>query len=934
MTDGRSRSDRSASDAPVDESAPTSARGPARGPASPRALAIASGAVFTAGVIVAVATSFARQATVEDSGLRALIIAALLTALHVRPRRNLATRSNSETINLDEVFFVPVVTMLEPWQSVLVIALASIAGSIAVRRSVVKSLFNVGQLAVATTAGIWVVVALGAEPSSEPDAHAVLAGMVAALTMTATTAVVVRVMVAFATGLPVVSLLGDIGHSFVPWTGAVTLGAIGVITVVAYPLMVILVAGVVLFVHQAYAASFRELAARRLAERLQQAVGALRSHTDPSKVRADLVAAATDLLGAKTADVVTDEVPDEAGALSAALGPDRHLTVSGRQGPGGWTEQDRAILDTLAGVAGDVLRSAEAIDRLRTITDSQSEGVIALDTSGRITFANPAARQMMGVGDDAVGLPIDSLVTLRDLRRPVDLVTMVARHQVTHDDDATLVSAEGNQLEVAYSLTPLRVEGSYTGAVLVIRDVTERRAFHKVLAHRALHDDLTDLPNRSLLQERLEHALNRSKESGSQHGLLFLDLDRFKLVNDSYGHLAGDRLLVAVAVRLRANLSAADTLARISGDEFVVLIEDVSGLDRVIQTAEHLLAVLREPHDLDGHLIYMSASMGVVLTHAGQTRDEALAAADAAAYAAKAAGRDCYRVSQKNSVQVARTRLDMEARMRRGLENEDFFVLYQPIVTADTGEVVGSEALVRWDSAGRGMIEPSHFIPLAEETGLIVPLGKWVLRDACRSTQEWTRAHPDQQPLSVSVNLSALQFSQHRLAEEVAATLDETGLAPKQLCLEITESVLMSDTPSTLKSLDALRELGVRVAIDDFGTGYSALSYLKRFPIDVVKLDRSFIRGLDIDAADTEIVSAVIRLSAALGIRTVAEGVEEEAQRRLLAQLGCTLLQGYLIARPLAASDFLAFWLRRPAPASAGLVAPAADVDVPVAHHV
>jgi EAL domain-containing protein (putative c-di-GMP-specific phosphodiesterase class I) len=263
---------------------------------------------------------------------------------------------------------------------------------------------------------------------------------------------------------------------------------------------------------------------------------------------------------------------------------------------------------------------------------------------------------------------------------------------------------------------------------------------------------------------------------------------------------------------------------------------------------------------------------------------------------------------------VARTRLDLEARLRRSLRDGDFFVVYQPIVAAKTLAVVGAEALVRWADPGRGVIPPDQFIGLAEETGLIVPLGRWVLEESCRTTQEWTRLHPELPPPSISVNLSALQFGQPHLVDDVARTLRESGLAPSQLCLEITESVLMIDTPSTIATLDALRALGVRVAIDDFGTGYSALSYLKRFPIDVVKLDRSFIRGLDVDAADTEIVSAVIRLSAALGIRTVAEGVEEDAQRRLLVKMGCSLLQGFLIARPMAPEDFLAFWLQGPTP--------------------
>ncbi len=289
-------------------------------------------------------------------------------------------------------------------------------------------------------------------------------------------------------------------------------------------------------------------------------------------------------------------------------------------------------------------------------------------------------------------------------------------------------------------------------------------------------------------------------------------------------------------------------------------------------------------------------------------RDDILAMVDAAAYAAKAAGRNCYCVSTDQSVHETRARLDLEVSLRTGLDEDQLELHYQPIVVTDGGEMVGAEALVRWRSPDRGIMWPQQFIPLAEETGLIIPLGRWVLERSCRAAREWSLAHPERRPLSVSVNLSALQFSQSRLTETVAHILQTTGLPASQLCLEITETVLMSETGVTQSTLESLRSLGIRVAIDDFGTGYSSLSYLKRFPIDVVKLDRTFIEGLVTDPVDAEIASAVVRLSAALGMQTVAEGVETDAQRRMLVQLGCPLMQGYLTARPLTEPDFLAFW--------------------------
>ena len=601
---------------------------------------------------------------------------------------------------------------------------------------------------------------------------------------------------------------------------------------------------------------------------------------------------------------------DSARSLTAPLTRGQLLQVADRRGTDQWDERDRATLVALAGVAGDVLRSAEVIARLRTITNSQSEGVIALDMNARITFANPAAVNMLGATDaDAViGEPIQDRLMLRHRRRPIDFASMVTDQVVAQDADGTLGPPDGETIDIAYSITPLRAEGAHVGAVLVLRDVTERRAFQDELTRRALHDELTGLPNRRLLLERLDHAIARTTSSGLQHGMLFLDLDRFKLVNDSYGHLVGDKLLVQIANRLLTGLSPADSLARISGDEFVVLVEDANDIETMTRVAERLLHLLREPFNIDGHHVFMSASIGVGLTREGQRRDDILAMVDAAAYAAKAAGRNCYCVSTDASVEITRARLDLEVSLRQGLDENQLELHYQPVVTTDGGEVVGVEALVRWRSPSRGMLNPQQFVPIAEETGLIVPMGRWVLEESCRRMREWTLAHPERRPLTVSVNLSALQFAQHRLPEDVAVTLASTGLPASQLCLEITETVLMTDTSSTRATLEALHKLGVRVAIDDFGTGYSSLSYLKKFSIDVVKLDRTFIEGLVTDPVDAEIASAVIRLSAALDIRTVAEGVETDSQRRMLVQLGCPLMQGYLTSRPLPPADFATFW--------------------------
>ncbi|MGI8888134.1 MAG: putative bifunctional diguanylate cyclase/phosphodiesterase [Nocardioidaceae bacterium] len=882
-----------------------------RAPASPRALAVAT--TLTLAVATAAVATLAvayQSVNVPGGWVSAAVLAALLVILHTRPERLVRATNHVESIQLDEVLIVPVLLMLSPLQSCLVIGLGSVAGSLVTRRPLTKTLFNLSQLLFATVCSIWIVRLLGAHLSTTPTLGDAVAGIVGAVALTVISAVSVRMMVSFATGVPLLPLLKSIGDSAIPWAGAVTLGGVGAICVGAQPWSAFLVVGLVVFVARAHTASVNEVIARRHAERLQEVIADLRGHTDPERVKQDLLSAARNLLGAKVAQVVPEDSADSGKAYSASMGQGQRLRVDERRGFAQWDDRDRSTLVALAGVAGDVLRSAEVIARLRTITNSQTEGVIALDLDACITFANPAAVSMLKARDTAtlLGAPLREKLTLRHRRRTLDFDNMVAQRISAQDADAILGPSDGDTVDIAYSITPLLAEEVHVGAVLVMRNVTERRAFQDELTRRALHDELTGLPNRRLLIERLDHAMSRSRTTGFHHGLLFLDLDRFKLVNDSYGHVVGDKLLMQVAARLVSGLSPSDSVARVSGDEFVILIEDVSDIDAVTLAAERVLNVLQEPFDVDGHHIFSSASIGVGVTREGQERNDILAMIDAAAYAAKAAGRNCYCVSTDASVHETRARLDLEVSLRTGLDEDQLELHYQPIVEANGGEMVGAEALIRWRSPDRGVLWPDQFVPMAEETGLIIPMGRWVLEQSCRTAQRWNVQHPDRKALSVSVNLSALQFSQHRLTETVARILKTTGLPAQQLCLEITETVLMTETVATLATLESLHSLGVRVAIDDFGTGYSSLSYLKRFPIDVVKLDRTFIEGLVTDPVDAEIAGAVVRLSSALGMTTVAEGVETDAQRRMLVQLNCPLMQGYLTARPLTESDFEVFW--------------------------
>ena len=426
--------------------------------------------------------------------------------------------------------------------------------------------------------------------------------------------------------------------------------------------------------------------------------------------------------------------------------------------------------------------------------------------------------------------------------------------------------------------------------------------FQERLAFQAFHDPVTELPNRALFLDRLRHAQERMARLSTKYALVFIDLDRFKVVNDSLGHAAGDELLVQVARRLQGSLRVGDTLGRFGGDEFVALLEDLDNEPEALAVAERLLAGLAEPIALGEREIIVTASAGVVIgdgTHLGP--EECIREADVAMYRAKARGGGCFEVFHHELEGGALPRLDLEIDLRRAISEGELEVHYQPVMRT-RGPVVGVEALVRWRHPERGVVSPAEFIPLAEETGLILPLGRFVLDEACRQVGEWRRLHPELDGLVVSVNLSPRQFRQADLDGQVAAALQRSGLDAGSLCLEVTEGVMVEDVEAATSTLNGLKALGVSISVDDFGTGYSSLSYLKRFPLDYVKIDRSFVAGLD-EKVDSEIVRSVIRLAAAIGISVVAEGVETAEQLDRLEALGCPLVQGFYLARPQPAGD-------------------------------
>ncbi|HYP41010.1 MAG TPA: EAL domain-containing protein, partial [Chloroflexia bacterium] len=457
-------------------------------------------------------------------------------------------------------------------------------------------------------------------------------------------------------------------------------------------------------------------------------------------------------------------------------------------------------------------------------------------------------------------------------------------------------------------------------AVVVAEDITERKAFEAQLQHQAFHDSLTNLPNRALFMDRLEHALARAQRHGRFVAVLFLDLDNFKVINDSLGHKVGDQLVVEVSQRLQRCVRPEDTLARLGGDEFTILLEDITDVSEAVEVAQRIAEQLQAPISLfehsmltttrmHGQEVFVTASVGIaVQTSAADRPDDILRHADMAMYEAKSKGKERYALFALKMTSQVRQRLQLGTELQHALERGEFRVYYQPIVDLDSCQISGVEALVRWEHPQRGLISPAEFIPLAEQTGLIVPIGRWVLEEACRQVLDWQRRYQGSRvgdqgsgntPLNLSVNLSVRQFQHPELVEDIGRVLRETGLDPRHLKLEITESIGIEDVGFTNVTLRKLRELGIHIALDDFGTGYSALSYIKRYPIDSLKLDRSFIAGLGKDPEDTAIIHAVIGFAQALNLSVTGEGIETADQLIALRRLGCDRGQGFYFARPL-----------------------------------
>ena len=542
--------------------------------------------------------------------------------------------------------------------------------------------------------------------------------------------------------------------------------------------------------------------------------------------------------------------------------------------------------------------------------NSIGDAVVSTDVSGRVTYLNLVAEDLTGWSQhEAAGHPLEEVLqiidgTTREVMQNPTTLTMRDDKVAALPPNCVLIRRDGVEAAIEDSTAPIHdSRGAVTGSVMVFHDVSMARAMTRKMTHLAQHDSLTDLPNRVLLNDRLREAIILSRRHKRELSVLFLDLDRFKHINDSLGHVVGDRLLQSVARRLLSCVRSSDTVGRQGGDEFVVLLWEVRRAEDAGIAAAKILEALRKPHLIDEHELHITASIGIVTYPEDGTDVETLMKkADLAMYHAKQTRHDSYQFFKPEMNARAIERQSLEDSLRYAIERQELVLHYQPKVNLATGGIIGAEALIRWRQPQRGLVPPGRFITIAEDCGLIVPIGRWVLREACRQTRAWQTAGLP--PLCVAINVSAVELRAPGFVSGVRAILKETGLEPRHLELELTETVLIEDSRSVAEVLKELKDVGVLLALDDFGTGYSSLSHLKRFPIDALKIDQSFVRDLTIDEDDAGIVTAVIGMGKSLRMWVVAEGVETREQLEILQEHGCPQGQGYYFCRPLPAEEF------------------------------
>jgi diguanylate cyclase (GGDEF)-like protein/PAS domain S-box-containing protein len=581
-------------------------------------------------------------------------------------------------------------------------------------------------------------------------------------------------------------------------------------------------------------------------------------------------------------------------------------------------------LQSLADSVSLALGSAELIEdmhrreneaRFGSLVRNASDLITVVDSDGIIGYQSPSIERILGYHPDEVHeTSFQELLIAGDRGRLGQLLGMQRRGGAgTYTFECTLCHADGRTIKFEVLATDLLDDEHVRGIVLNGRDVSERTAFQAQLAHQAFHDPVTSLPNRALFSDRVQHALTRADRERATVAVIFLDLDDFKTINDSLGHSAGDDVLREVGRRLVEAIRSTDTAARFGGDEFAVLLEGIEGAQAAADMADRIVAAFEVPVALKEKEIFVRPSLGIALAGPDSEvnpadADELVRNADAAMYIAKRDGKGGYRVFESAMHASVVERLELRAELQRAIDTNQFELYFQPLIHLETGAISGIEALCRWHHPTRGLVQPGQFIPLAEEMGLIVEIGRWVLHEGCRQAAEFQACLPPEAPLRLGINLSVKQLQHPDIVADVREALEVSGLNPGTLVLEITESVMMADAALAARRLHELRALGARIAMDDFGTGYSSLSYLSHFPVDILKMDRSFLTP-DVTIQASGLAAAIVSLGSTLSLEVVAEGIERPGQLATLRELGCDTGQGFLIARPMDA-DATRQWLR------------------------
>lgn len=542
--------------------------------------------------------------------------------------------------------------------------------------------------------------------------------------------------------------------------------------------------------------------------------------------------------------------------------------------------------------------------RFRAVFEHSAVGIALIDTDGRIIATNAAMQQFLGYSsEELLNRQLYQLVPDDDangLAAAMAAISSGASPELAIEQRYTRRDGEIVWAALTMSRAHSATSGKSLGVIAMVQDIRTRKSLEERLTHQASHDPLTDLPNRTLFRQRVEMALQRAAHR-DRVVVMFLDVDNFKAVNDSAGHSAGDQLLVVAAARLLNATRGSDTVARFGGDEFAILLENVRDDEEARIVADRITRAMRQPIPIGNEMVTVGISTGIARPHSDSDgADEVLRNADVAMYSAKGSGKNRYQFFEPSMHTAVVDRIGLETDLRHAVAvpASEFVLHYQPLVQLDTDTVVGVEALVRWNHPRRGELQPADFITVAEETGLIVPLGRWVLHEACAQAFAWWHSLPDEHRMSVAVNVSGKQIQDATFVSDVAAALADSGLPPERLVLEITETVIMHRTEMMVQRLQELKELGIHLAIDDFGTGYSSLSYLQQFPIDIIKIDKAFIEGMERDAAGAALTRTIIGLGGTLGLSTIAEGIEHASQRVTLEDLGCVMGQGFLFARP------------------------------------